>query len=178
MKKTVKQLCATDYASFPDSASRRREIQAKIRRLHRLSNRGLWGLALFILMAIGGQQNFAFIPPIPDHIRALLGPSPPVKLISIALAVYSFSALILILSRMMSGSATYRGWSHLGYLAAFFAFYYYAQALEQNFWAIFAAGITILSLEYYQIWTHCSEMIRKEKALLNSLGSPPPSSKS
>ncbi|BCR06660.1 hypothetical protein DESUT3_37290 [Desulfuromonas versatilis] len=159
-------------AGLPGPGERRREIETRIRRLHALANRGLWGLAIFILISIGAQRNFSFIPEISPEIRALLGPSPPIKLISIALAVYAFSALILILSRMMSGSNSYRGWSHLGYLSAFYAFYYYGEALQQNFWAVFAAGITILGLEYYQIWTHCAEALRKEKQLLASLGTP------
>ncbi len=155
---------------FPTAEQRRGAIEEKIRRHQAMANRGLWGLAIFILFSIAAQQNFGILPEISPEIRRLLGPSPPIKLISIALAVYAFSALILILSRMMSGSQTYRGWAHLGYLSAFYAFYYYGQALRENFWAVFAAGLTILGLEYYQIWTHCTEAIRKEKQLLASLG--------
>ncbi|WP_432823309.1 menaquinol oxidoreductase [Trichloromonas sp.] len=152
-----------------DRGPLRQEVQLEIRRLHQLSNRGLWGLALFILISLGAQQDFKFLPPISDGARAVLGAAPPVMLISIALVVYSFSALILILSRMMGGSDSYRGWAHLGYLSAFYAFYYYAEALPENFWAIFAAGFTILALEYYQIWTYCSDAIRTEKELLSKL---------
>ncbi|OHB33522.1 MAG: hypothetical protein A2X84_00335 [Desulfuromonadaceae bacterium GWC2_58_13] len=152
-----------------DRGRLRREIHLEIRRLHRLSNRGLWGLALFILISLGAQQNLRFLPPLSEGARAVLGAAPPVKLISIALVVYSFSALILILSRMMGGSDTYRGWSHLGYLSGFYAFYYYAEVLPENFWAVFAAGITILTLEYYQIWTYCSEALRTEQELLSKL---------
>ena len=152
-----------------DRTPLRQEVHQEIRRLHRLSNRGLWGLALFILVSLGAQQEFAFLPPISEGARALLGASPPTKLISIALVVYSFSALVLILSRMMGGSDTYRGWSHLGYLTGFYAFYYYGQALSENFWAVFAAGCTILSLEYYQIWTYCNEAIQTEKEILKKL---------
>ncbi len=152
-----------------DAERRRGEVTQEIHRLHRQSNKGLWGLAVFILISIGAQQNFGFFPPIPESAREVLGASPPVRFISIALVVYSFSALILILSRMMGGSDTYRGWSHLGYLTGFYAFYYYAEALPENFWAIFVAGITIMSLEYYLIWTYCSEAIRKEKEILERL---------
>lgn len=151
-----------------DRGRLRREIHLEIRRLHRLSNRGMWGLALFILISIGAQQT-RILPPLSEGARVVLGAAPPVKLISIALVVYSFSALILILSRMMGGADTYRGWAHLGYLSGFYAFYYYAEVLPENFWAVFAAGITILSLEYYLIWTYCSEAIRTEQELLRKL---------
>lgn len=157
-----------NYESRFDRGRLRREINLEIRRLHRLSNRGLWGLALFILISLGAQE-IRLLPPLSEGVRAVLGASPPVKLISIALVVYSFSALILILSRMMGGTDTYRGWSHLGYLSGFYTFYYYAEVLPENFWAVFAAGITILSLEYYSIWTFCSEAIRTEQELLSKL---------
>lgn len=152
-----------------EAQRRRNEVEQEIRRLHSQSNKGLWGLAIFILLSIGAQQNFGFFPPIPESAREVLGAAPPTRLISIALVVYSFSALVLILSRMMGGADRYRGWSHLGYLTGFYAFYYYAEALPENFWAIFVAGMTIMSLEYYLVWTYCSEAIRKEKEILERL---------
>jgi hypothetical protein len=155
--------------SRSDRGPLREEVRREIRRLHQLSNRGLWGLAIFILISLGAQRNFNFLPTFSEGARAVLGAAPPVKLISIALVVYSFSALVLILSRMMGGTETYRGWSHLGYLSGFYFFYYYGGALPDNFWAVFAAGATILSLEYYAIWSYCSEAIRTEKELLGKL---------
>ncbi len=152
-----------------DAARRRKEVEQEIHRLNSESNKGLWGLAIFILIRIGAQQTFGFFPPISESAREVLGASPPTRMISIALVVYSFSALVLILSRMMGGSDTYRGWAHLGYLSGFYAFYYYAEALPENFWAIFVAGMTIMSLEYYLIWTYCSDAIRKEKEILQRL---------
>jgi hypothetical protein len=165
----------TDPPNAHSSSSRldrgplREEVRREIRRLQQLSNRGLWGLALFILISLGAQRNFDFFPPLSEGARAVLGAAPPVKLISIALVVYSFSALVLILSRMMGGTDSYRGWSHLGYLSGFYLFYFYAEALPDNFWAVFAAGCTILILEYYSIWTYCHEAILTEKELLGKL---------
>jgi hypothetical protein len=113
--------------------------------------------------------NFRFLPPIPESIRESLGYSPPVTLINIALVVYTFSALTLILARMMGDSNSYRGWSHLGYLAAFYGFYYYAGELSDNFWPVFAAGLTILCLENYRVWTYCTDAIREERENLDRL---------
>lgn len=145
------------------------ESQQRIEALHRLSRRGLWGLLAFILLTTVAVQGSSLVPELPLSVRQTLGASPSENLISIALAVYIFSALILILARMMGGTKTYRGWAHLGYLSAFYLFYYYAKALDQNFWAVFAAGMTILSLEYYGIWSWCSEAIRREREHLSQL---------
>lgn len=104
----------------------------------------------------------------------MLGTPPPPNLISIALVIYCFSAIVMILSRMMSGSGKYGGIRHVAYLLAFYGFYHFAQALAENFWAVFAAGATILGLESYHLWAHCSESIRKEEEILSRLEKTPP----
>ncbi|MDO3377393.1 menaquinol oxidoreductase [Geoalkalibacter halelectricus] len=142
------------------------EARVRIRRLQALSRRGLWGLAVFLLISLVAFTHDTLLPPISPGVRSFLGGSPPTNLISIALVVYSFSALVLILSRMSSGEGKYRGWSHIGYLSGFYAFYFYGEALDANFWAVFAAGFTIMSLEHYQMWSFCSESIANEKEAL------------
>ena len=85
------------------------------------------------------------------------------------LILYIFSAIILTLSRMMSGSGKYSGISHAGYLAGFYVFYHFSGTLPENFWAVFVAGITILGLESYHVWIYCSEEIAKERETLTAL---------
>ncbi|WP_305044647.1 menaquinol oxidoreductase [Geoalkalibacter sp.] len=138
----------------------------RIRQLHALSHRGLWGLAAFLAVSLVAFNHSRLLPPLSDNLRAVLGKSPPTNLISIALVVYSFSALVLILSRMSTGQGKYKGWSHLAYLSAFYVFYLYGNVLDANFWAVFAAGVTIMALEHYQLWTFCTEAIRKEEERL------------
>jgi len=134
----------------------------KIRRLKALSNRGLFALALFIALSIGAIRDFDFLPSFSAHIRHLLGHPPSANMISGVLLLYSFAAIVLILSRMTTGSDKFGPFANVGYLAGFYFFYHFAGALEENFWAVFAAGLTVLSLETYHIRTYCSEEIRKE----------------
>jgi hypothetical protein len=56
--------------------------------------------------------------------------------------------------------------SHIGYLICFYAFYYFSGVLPENFWAVLATGMTILSLESYHIWTFSSARIREEEEQL------------
>lgn len=126
-------------------------------------------MALFILFSIGALLDFSFLPSLDQSIRTTLGHPPPANLISALLILYIFSAIILILSRMMSGSGKYSGLSHVGYLAGFYVFYHFSGALRENFWAVFVAGITILGLESYHIWIYCSEEIVKERETLAAL---------
>lgn len=90
-------------------------------------------------------------------------------MISGVLMLYTFSAIILILARMMGGSGTVQRVRHVGYLTAFYLFYHFARALNDNYWAVFVAGITILGLESYHIWNFCSEAIRKDQEIIDTI---------
>lgn len=142
----------------------------KIRRLQARANRGLLAIAVFITVSIGAVRNFDLLPPLPPGVRAALGAPPSPNMISALLVLYSFSAIILILARMMSGSGSSGGMAHIGYLTAFYLFYYFAGALAENFWAVFAAGMTILGLESYHLRTWCADEIGKERQSAGEAG--------
>ncbi|MCK5539949.1 MAG: menaquinol oxidoreductase [Deltaproteobacteria bacterium] len=160
---------APDDEGVPGPDSRRRKIQDRIHYLKKQIRYSQWWMALFFLISLGAAVDFRFLPPISAEVRDLLGASPPPSLISIALIVYAFSALILILGHMNTGPRRFRGWSHIGYLSAFYLFYYYTGMLRDNFWPVFIAGLTILGLENYRVWSGCSEAIREEKKILSCL---------
>jgi hypothetical protein len=149
-----------------EAVLRCREIRRKIRKLQLRASRGIRALALFVAISIGAMNDFRFLPALPEHVRKLLGASPPVTLISIALVVYSFSAIILVLSRLTLGRKAHSGLTHVAYLTVFYGFYHFAGAMEDNFWAVFAAGMTILGLESYHNWIQCGEKIREEQKVL------------
>jgi hypothetical protein len=120
-------------------------------------------------VSLAAHGGFHLLPSLPPGVRALLGRAPPASWISVALAVYSFSALVLALSRLMEGTEPRDGLSHVGYLTAFYAFYHLAEALSDNFWAVFVAGLTILGLGAYTVWSCNSEKLRGEWERLNAM---------
>lgn len=156
-----------------DSERRREEAAVKIRRLQNTFNRELLAIALFMLISIGALSDFAVLPALPDAIRKILGHPPSGNMISATLILYVFSAIILILSRMMSGSGKHSGMSHVGYLAGFYFFYHFSGTLPGNFWAVFAAGATVLGLESYHIWIYSSEEIERERELMAAIDGKP-----
>lgn len=95
--------------------------------------------------------------------------APPAGFISIALVVYVFSAVMLSLARMMEGSDKIGGIAHMGYLGAFFFFYHFSGDMDAHFWAVFAGGATILTLESFQRWNYCREEIQREREVLAGL---------
>jgi hypothetical protein len=143
--------------------------QESIRKLERRTYFGGYILSAFILLSIGATQNFSFLPSFSPAIKKSMGMAPPAGLISVALAVYVFSAAIISLTRMMEGSDKTGGIAHLGYLGAFFFFYHFSGDMDVHFWAVFAGGATVLSLESYQIWNYCRDEIQKEREILVEL---------
>lgn len=144
----------------------RREARSRIRRLRIRGTLGIWGLGAFLALSLAARSNFALLPTLSASTRDLLGAAPPAHLIDMALIAYGFSAIVLALSKMMSGAAKYGGLAHLGYLTGFFVFYHFAEAMEDRFWAVFAAGVTILVLEGYALHTRCQELADEEREKL------------
>ncbi len=154
----------------------RRELSREIDRLNHFSSRGVLALALFLVVSLPAWGGFSFLPA-PDAVTALLGKPPSARIVSIVLVLYTFSALILSLSRMTAGIEHRSSFCHVGYLTAFYLFYFFGKALEDNYWAVFGAGITILGVEAYRIWSYCSEGISRKKTDIEYMvrtGRPPP----
>lgn len=137
------------------------EIRAEIGRLQLLSSRGLWALSLFLLVSLLAWLNFPLLPA-PAVFIAHLGRPPSGPLISTVLLIYVFFAIILSLGRMMTGAEHRSSFCHVGYLTAFYFFYYAAGALNDNYWAVFCSGVTILGVESYRIRTFCLEAIARQ----------------
>lgn len=168
---------SSDINEIRDSADiLRQELSAEMDRLNRFSIRGILALSLFIAVSILAWWGFSFLPT-PDRVTAILGKPPSADIVSIALIIYTFSAIVLSLARMSTGIEHRSSFSHVGYLTAFFLFYYFGKSLGENYWAVFGSGITILGVESYRIWTYCSENISKIKEdieFVTRTGRPPP----
>jgi len=167
----------TNEGRMPDfgekNARLREDTLANIRKLRNTLTKELISIALFLLLSIVALDNFSVFPSLSEPIRAALGRPPAANMISAVLLLYVFSAIILILARMMSGSGRYGGVAHVGYLAGFYIFYHLSGKLPENFWAVFASGATVLGLESYHVWLYCSEEIEKERETLAFLNNKP-----
>ena len=177
MTEKREQQLSGDINGTRDSADiLKQTLVNEINRLNRFSTRGVLALSLFLIVSILAWCGFSFLP-VPETVTALLGKPPSARIISIALLVYTFSAIILSLSRMTSGIEHRSSFNHVGYLTAFFLFYYFSKSLEENYWAVFGSGITILGVESYRIWTFCTEGIAKNREdieYVTRTGRPPP----
>lgn len=154
----------------------RQELTGEINRLNRFASRGILALALFLVVSMLAWWDFPLLPS-PDAVTVILGKPPSSRIISIVLLLYTFSALILSLSRMTTGVEHRSSFSHVAYLTAFYLFYFFGKSLSENYWAVFGSGITILGVESYRIWSYCAEGIAKKRedlAFVSRTGRPPP----
>ena len=91
----------------------KKKLTEDMDRLNRFSVRGLLALSLFIVVSIFSCWGFSFLPA-PERITAVLGKPPSAHIISIALVIYTFSAIILSLARMSTGVEHRSSFSHVG----------------------------------------------------------------
>lgn len=154
----------------PKTAEEQRAtLVLSIKRLRRGSHRGLLAIVAFAVISIPAMLSEQIFPPLSPATRKLLGTPPSSNMISALLVVYAFSAILLVLGRITNGSPKLVSFSHIGYLVCFYAFYYFSDVLPENFWAVLATGMTILSLESYHIWSYSMARIREQEEELTLL---------
>lgn len=145
------------------------EVRRRLRQLRARARRGLWLLCLFLAASVALLRAADSLPRLPPEPGFLLGHPPSAGLVSLALVAYGFSAIILTLGRIANQTDSGDGLHHLGYLSAFYGFYHAADALKDNFWAVFAAGVTILGLVAYNNWNCQREPLQEAHARLDRL---------
>ena len=146
-----------------DLAIKASEVQKRIRDLKARARMGGWGLAAFVVVSVLSIPESYILPALSESVRRFLGAAPPSNFVSVALIIYGFSALTLILARIAQGSGAYKGWSHLFYIAAFYIFFGFAGTLRETYWAVFVTGLLIMGLENYLVRTYVGEEIKKEE---------------
>lgn len=159
-------MTTTDTGSVQTPEEQRSALQVSIRRWRNRSHQGLWAIAAFAGVSIPAMLSDRIFPPLTPAVKQMLGAPPSSNMISALLVVYAFSVILLVLGRITNGSPKMVSFSHIGYLICFYAFYYFSGVLSENFWAVLATGMTILSLESYHIWSLSMATIREEEEAL------------
>ena len=158
-----------DGQNMPVREDLRQRVEARIRQLERAALAGPWSMVLFLLVSFGAYDNFSFLPELTEDFRRFLGTPPPSEMISLALVIYAFSGIVGTLARMSRNIKPFRGLIHAAFFTAFYAFYFLSGVLPDNFWAVFFAGLSVMGLENYYLWSHSNEALKKERELLGNL---------
>ena len=128
----------------------------------------LCALAIFLMISIIAFQfkDFNLFTSVSEPVRELLGYPPAPFLVSIALAVYGFSATILILTSIANEYAPASSWKHLGYRAAFFLFYSFSGSIATHFAPVVLVGLSLYALDQFHIWFYNAKAVQEQKELL------------
>jgi hypothetical protein len=148
--------------------ARTRQIWERSEQRYRRSRNNLWGLLAFLLISIDAYtfRNFNLFESSSEPLRQLLGYPPPAYLISIALAVYCFSAIILTLTAMANDTRPASTWKNLGYRSAFYLFYSFSGTLAGHYIPVLVVGLCLYALDQCHIWIYNCRTLQQQKQLL------------
>lgn len=143
--------------------------QRKVLDSHHASRRSLWGILLFLLISIGAYQlrEFDLLTSFSEPVRDLLGYPPPAYLISVALGIYSFSVLMVVLTQLSNDDDPVFKWSHLGYRSTFYLFYALSGSLSSHFLAVFFVCAFLYGIEQVHLWVYANRIERQANELLS-----------
>jgi len=136
-----------------------------------LYRHGLLNLVLFlgISTAFFSIRNVDLLAPLSESFRQILGQPPPPFLISVAVGVYTVTAALLIIGRIVNGAMPPRKWLPLFLRTVFYFFFAVANALPGNFMGVFIAGLFLFGLEQFHLWTFCLKSHPTGKSLFGKL---------
>lgn len=136
-----------------------------------LSRPGLWGLLLFLLISCGAFyfRDVNLFAMASEPLRQVLGYPPPAFLVSIALAVYTFSAMVLTLTAISEQARPVRQWNHLGYRVAFYLFYAFSGSIGTHFLAVLLIGVALYALDLCHVWVYAVRCDRTPESLSERL---------
>lgn len=122
-------------------------------------------LVTFLLISIlaSASQQVKFFSLVPESIRPFLGDPPSAPLVSLALAIYFVSMLVIIAHGICSGGQPGSLWFHVACRCTFYLLYFIGDGLAGNLLAVLLAGSILLGLEYLWLrlnqrrapWGHC-----------------------
>ncbi|SHJ06197.1 hypothetical protein SAMN02745165_01449 [Malonomonas rubra DSM 5091] len=132
------------------------------------THNNLCALATFLIVSIIAFQfkDFNLFTSVSEPVRELLGYPPAPYLVSIALAVYGFSATVLTLTSIANEHAPASSWKHLGYRAAFFLFYSFSGSIAAHFVPVVLVGLSLYALDQLHIWFYNAKAVQEQKELL------------
>ena len=118
------------------------------------SRRHLWEFLAFLLVSITalGLRNLNLHESFSTGMRQLLGCPLPATLLSIALAAYGFSTLVLLLTRGGRETRPVKRWFHFSFRTIFYLFYSFSGVLAAHYLFVFGLGLFLYFAEQLGSW--------------------------
>lgn len=113
-------------------------------------------LVTFLLVSIlaSVSQQVKFLALVPESYRPFLGDPPSAQMVSLALAIYFVSMLVIIGHGICLGGQPGSLWFHIGCRSIFYLLYFIGDGLAGNLLPVLLAGSILLALEYLWLRLH------------------------
>lgn len=113
-------------------------------------------LVTFLLVSIlaSVSQQVKFLALVPETYRPFLGDPPSAALVSLALAIYFVSMLVIIAHGVCTGGQPGSLWLQVGCRSTFYLLYFIGDGLAGNLLAVLLAGSVLSALEYLWLRLH------------------------
>ena len=149
---------------------RQQQIKERIRLCEQRSNYGLWALALFVAISIAANCPISHSCGTGTGVARASRPPPTHRLDQRCPLRLQLFCGDPDLHPDDAGDGTERDRCiPVIYLVLFYLFYGASGALIEHFWAVLAAGITILGLESYSCWNYYQTELRDAREELDRL---------
>jgi hypothetical protein len=164
----MKQYLTSKTNRSSSHSTKTEQVWDRSNQRHARSCHNLLELVLFLLISISAYslRDFNLFEASSESVRQVLGYPPSATLINVALAVYCFSATILILTSIANDVRPTTNWNQLGYRSAFYFFYSFSGAISGNFIPVFLVGLCLYGLDQCHIWVYNCKTVQEQKELL------------
>ncbi len=154
--------------AITENRARRRFETGQTDRLLLQARQNLWELLLFLLfsMAALAWQQTNLHQQFSEEFRQLLGMPLPATLLSLALGVYLFTAVIQVLVRQSHDTSLAMRSFHLVFRSVFYLFYSFSGVLAEHFAFVFASGLALYGLEQASLWLRLSRPAEDQPELV------------
>lgn len=136
---------------------RPKTVQAEVK-LSAQTVRYMFGpLVVFLLVSIlaSVSQQLQFFSLVPESLRPFLGDPPSAQLVSLALAIYFVSMLVIIAHGIFIGGQPGSLWFHGVCRSIFYLLYFIGGGLAGNLWVVLLAGSVLFGLEF--LWLRMNQ---------------------
>jgi hypothetical protein len=114
-------------------------------------------LVTFLLVSVvaSSVQSVRFFSLVPEGLKPLLGDPPAAQWVSLTLAIYFVSMLVINVHGIYCGGRPGSLWLHVACRCTFYLLYFIADALPANLLAVLLAGLILLAMEF--VWARINE---------------------
>ena len=169
---SIRSMNTSEHDVNPVGSPKERDtLKADIDSLYQLSRKGLLGILLFLAASAAAlnSRELTLSGSVSPALMVQLASTPPVILVNIIFGASTISSLIIIAGRIYFNLRPGNIWTHFWFRVSFYFLYFIADSLNEHFYVVFISGLSVLSLQHYNIFNYCTRAIEKKMDIWDNL---------